>query len=143
MEDPRFRKRGTNLRVLGKHIITVRNSSYGKVMSLHLSVILFTGGVHPPTPRQTPPRQTPPWADTPPQWTPALGRHPLVRQPPPNHPDGHCSRRYTSFWNAFLFDQIFAQNLHENEINWTERGSASIGSALDPPMGTALHDISD
>ena len=36
----------------------------------------FQGGVHPP--KQTPPRQTP---------------SPI---------DGHCSRRYASYWNAFL-----------------------------------------
>ena len=56
----------------------------GKIMFLHLSVILFTGGggvwQTPPqadTPRQTPPGQTP---------------------PPPG--DGHCSGRYASYWNA-------------------------------------------
>ena len=63
-------------------IVTVRKRSCGKVMFLHLSVILSTGGVCPSAcwdthpswadtpPRQTPPGQTPPWADTP------LGRHP-------------------------------------------------------------------
>ena len=64
--------------------------SFGKVMFLHLSVILSTGGYladkrlgkHPP--RQTPPRQTPP------------------RQTPPPG-DGHCGGRYASYWNAFLF----------------------------------------
>ena len=82
-------------------------------MFLHLSVVLFTGGVsasvhagihppplgthplplgrHPPTPGQTPP-----WADTP------LARHPpLPYTSPPA--DGHCSGRYASYWNAFLF----------------------------------------
>ena len=45
-------------------------------------------------PRQTPsswadtPRQTPPWADT--------------------SSDGHCSGRYASYWNAFLFLQHFS-----------------------------------
>ena len=57
--------------------------------------------------RCTPPgadRQTPsPWADT------SLGRHPNPRQtiPPPPKSDGHCSRRYTSYWNAFLFMTYF------------------------------------
>ena len=57
-------------------------------MFLHLSVILFTGGSgrHP---RADTPRQKPSWADTP------LGRH------PPG--DGHCSGRYASYCNAFLF----------------------------------------
>ena len=54
--------------------------------------------------------------------TPRLGRHPLGRyptwqtrplgrQPPGRHPpqsDGHCSERYASYWNAFLFLSGFA-----------------------------------
>ena len=58
--------------------------SCGKVMFSQESVILFTGGGCIPactgtdTSRQTPP-----------------GRH----TPPP---DGHCSGRYASYWNAFL-----------------------------------------
>ena len=68
--------------------------SYGKVMFLHLPVILFTGGCL-PTGRHPPGRTPPlgrhpsadtPWADTPPGQTPphwaaqSLSRHP--RQPP-------------------------------------------------------------
>ena len=34
--------------------------------------------------------KTPPWPDT------NLGRHPASR-------DGHCTGRYASYWNAFLF----------------------------------------
>ena len=59
-----------------KLIITVRNSSCGRVMFLHLSVILFTeGGVV----------YTPAWADTPP-WAdnPSLGSA-LGRPPTPGH----------------------------------------------------------
>ena len=48
--------------------------SWGKVMFLHVSVILFTGGVC-----HTPPGQTP-LADTPRQ-TPPLGRHPRADPP--------------------------------------------------------------
>ena len=60
-------------------LITCRKRSYGKVMFLHLSVILSTGGglsapmhagIHPPN--------RTPWADT-----PSLGRHPLPGQTPP------------------------------------------------------------
>ena len=79
------------------------------------SVILSTGGVHPPqadthTPGRHPPGQThsrhPPWADTLPRadtplGIPSLGRHPLGRHPPPPR-DDHCSGRYASYWNAFL-----------------------------------------
>ena len=32
------------------------------------------------------------------------GLHPQGRHPPP---DGHCSGRYTSYWNAFLFQKNF------------------------------------
>ena len=97
--------------------------SCGKVMFSQVSVILFTGGLcvcgkHPP--RQTPPGQTFPVADIP------LGRQPtgqtLSGQTPPAQcmlghthllpsacwdtppaPGSHCSRRYVSYWNAFLF----------------------------------------
>ena len=75
-------------------IITVRKRSCGKVMFLHLSVILFKGGVcpsacwnthpwgrHPPVrhPRQAPPGQTPP------------------QQAPPSPADVHCCRWYASY----------------------------------------------
>ena len=88
-------------------IFTVRNSSCGKVILSQVSVCPG-GGVHPlgrHPPGKHPPGRHPPWADTPwadnPAWadTP-LGRHP--RQTPPTPRDGHCSRRYTFYWNAFL-----------------------------------------
>ena len=70
--------------------------SWGKVMFLHLSVILFTGGCLPHPWTDTPPGRHPlgrhpqgrppwadtPWADTRPGQTLALGRHPLSRHPP-------------------------------------------------------------
>ena len=63
-------------------------SKFAKVMFLHLSVILFMGGVvsgiHPPR-----------------QARPPLGRHTPVKHPWAE--DGHCCRRYASYWNAFLF----------------------------------------
>ena len=77
-------------------------------MFLRLSVILFTGGgVHPQT--DIPPGR-PSWADTPRQ-TPPPGRLTLGRHiPPGRHPprqtvprDDHCSGRYASYWNAFLY----------------------------------------
>ena len=56
--------------------ITVRNSSCGKVIFLHLSVILFTGGVSAKTPpgQTSLARQTPPARQTP--------QFPLDRHPP-------------------------------------------------------------
>ena len=47
---------------------------------------------------ETPSRQTSPKADTP----PTLGRHPLPGRHPLRPPDGHCSRWYASYFNAFL-----------------------------------------
>ena len=72
---------------LGVHlnIFTVRNSSCRKSMFLQVSVCPRVGGCTPPGP----PGQTSPWA--PPRQTP----HP--------YRDGHCSGRYASYWNAFLF----------------------------------------
>ena len=56
-----------------------------------------------PPPAQCMLGSTPPPPDT------LLGRHPRVdtplgRQPPPS--GDHCSRRYASYWNAFLLDSI-------------------------------------
>ena len=94
--------------------------SCGKVMFLHLSVILSTGGMsasvhagihtpHPPPPlgrhphwTDTPHWQTAPWADSPQADTPG--------QTPPSPPpkaDGYCRGRYASYWNAFLFFIFF------------------------------------
>ena len=56
-------------------IITARKRSCGKVMFLHLSVSLSASV--------------------------RAGIHPLGRHPSPA--DGHCSGRYASYWNAFLF----------------------------------------
>ena len=38
------------------------------------------------------------------------GVHPPGRHPPPR--DGHCSGRYTSYWNAFLVCSYYNQNDH-------------------------------
>ena len=72
-------QRKRNLQRIRACFITVRNSSCGKVMFLHLSVHREC----------TPPGQTPP-----------KGRHPQIHPPR----DGHCSGRYASYWNAFLFE---------------------------------------
>ena len=61
---------------------------------------------------QSPSRQTPLLAGKhpPPEGTPLTGRHPLAgRHPPGQTPpsDGHCSGRYASYWNAFLFNAKF------------------------------------
>ena len=107
-----------------KVIFTVRKRRCGKVMFLHLSVshsvhrgvsASVHAGIH------TPPGQTPPWEDTPP------GRHPLTQcMLGYKHPSAQCMlgytspllsacwdrhgywcRRYTSYWNAFLFKHEF------------------------------------
>ena len=87
-------------------LFTGRNKVVAKVIFLHLSVILFTGGgfclsacwdAHPPPGADTPSReQTPPHpgADTP-LWEADSG----IRS---------TSGRYASYWNAFLFLFCFA-----------------------------------
>ena len=86
-----------------------------KVIYLHLSVILFTGGsasVHAGIP--------PPWDQAQPPWdqAPPRTRHPpQSRHPPgpgtPREADScirSMSGRYASYWNALLFGKIFAEN---------------------------------
>ena len=72
------------------YIFTVRKRSCGKVMFLRACVknSVHRGWVS--TPPADPPGRHSHWADT-----------PLGRQPPQS--DGHCSGRYASHWNAFLF----------------------------------------
>ena len=73
-------------------------------MFLHLSVILFTGGVclsacwdTTPPQHQSPPRSRhPPGPGTP----PGAGTPPRTRHPPPA--DGYCCGWYASYWNAFF-----------------------------------------
>ena len=88
-----------NIFVETKNVITGRNEVVAKVMFLHVSVILLTGGVSgetpPPRDQGEPPPRT---KETP----PAPGRHPPPRR------EEHCSirsmsGRYASYWNAFLF----------------------------------------
>ena len=92
-------------------LITVRNK-VAKVMFLHLSVILFTGGVclsacwdtTPPRARHPPRTRHPPGPGTPQdQATPPRPAPPGTRHPPPA--DGYCCGRYASYWNAFLLKQ--------------------------------------
>ena len=62
-----------------------------KVMFLHMSVILFTGGTETPLDRdptgQRLPRQRPPWTEAPTRRT-------------------VTNRWYTSYWNVFLFQNV-------------------------------------
>ena len=83
--------------------------SCGKVMFLHLSVILFTGEGLP-----HPPGRHPPWADTPTPSgqtpPPPLGRHPPQADTPRAVHAGIRSTCgwYASYWNAFLFKSEIA-----------------------------------
>ena len=74
------------------------NRGWGVSASVH-------GGIHPP-PGQTPPGQTPP----------SLGRPPWADTPRADTlPDGHCSGRYVSYWNAFLL-KFYIRHLLQRTI---------------------------
>ena len=103
-------------------VITGRNEVLAKVIFLHLSVILFTGGEGfslpdppgrrtPPGWRNTPPMENPPRWRNPPGWrTPPDGEPPGWRTPPPPEADSgiwSVIGRYTSYWNAFLSENTF------------------------------------
>ena len=101
-----------------KRLITVRNvvaeglgfhrylSFCSRGMGVYPSI---QWGRHPPadTPWQTSPWRTPPPGRHPRTDTPPLGTHPSDRHCPqedtPPPPNGHCSGRYASYWNAFFF----------------------------------------
>ena len=94
-------------------IITGRKEVVAKVMFLHVSVILFTGGGlqagrTPPTGRNPPGRENPPRPGRPPRTreNPPPGReNPPGPGRPPREADSRIrstSGRYTSYWNAFL-----------------------------------------
>ena len=91
----------TDLNILKSCIITGRNEVVAKVIFLHLSVILFTGGVLP----QCMLGYQPPLSGS---------RHPPRTR---HHPRGggeadssiqSTSGRYASYWNAFLFINRFS-----------------------------------
>ena len=116
-------------------IFSVSNSSCGKVMFSQACVknSVQAGGGDPC--RETPPWADHPWLDTPWSTDTPLGRHLLPRaantpgihpsgqtstwaktphSPDQTHPgqtphprDGHCSGRYASYWNDFLFQMKF------------------------------------
>ena len=105
-------------------IITGRNEVVAKVMFLHVSVILFMGGLQagriPPWTGRTPPgRENPPGREEPPLdrenpsgpgRPPQVGRTPHIREEPPPEADSRIqstSGRYASYWNAFLFSNSF------------------------------------
>ena len=114
-------------------VMTVRNE-VAKVMFLHLSVILFTGGVclsacwdtTPPGPGTPDPQeQTPPGTRHPLRaGTPREQAHPLAagtppppappgQAPPPGadlHGDGYCCLRCASYRNALLFYLLISQH---------------------------------
>ena len=85
-----------------RNLLPPANDIWDKVMFLHLSVILFTGGGvypsmqwgrHPPD--RHPPRQTTP---------PPQGRHPRpwANTPLEYYAIRSTSGRYSSYWNAYL-----------------------------------------
>ena len=106
-------------------IITGRNEVVAKVIFLHVSVILSTGGGlrqgepplagrppwagRPPSPAgRTPPAERPPRQRPPRQGDPLAGRPPLPRRTPrQGDPPGirSMSGRYASYWNPFLLSK--------------------------------------
>ena len=102
----------------GSHNPSERFLPSPTVTFLQVSVCPQWGGVHPlgRPPRQTASRQTPPPSRQPPGQTHPLGRHPLPR-------DGHCSRRYASYYNAFLsnFNILNQWNFTHDSVKLNKR----------------------
>ena len=76
--------------ILKAAVITALKRSFGKGMSLHMSVILFIGG------KGVSLTETPLDRDP-------LDRDPLDTDPPDRDPRAVKSRQYASYWNVFLF----------------------------------------
>ena len=99
-----------------RFIFTGRNEVVAKVIVLHLSVILFTGGAclrQTPQVRHHPPQfRHPPGADI----TPRSDTHISGLSTPPsgeaNSGIWSTSGRYASYWNAFLFFFQNSQSCH-------------------------------
>ena len=94
-------------------VFTGRNEVVAKVIFLHLSVILFTGGpasVHAGMPPPSGPGRPPQTRQTPPP-VPQPGRPPDQADTPPEADSRirSTSGRYASYWNAFLLN--YAVNL--------------------------------
>ena len=99
------------------------NEVWGKVVFLHLFVILFTGGGLPQCILGYPPGTRPPREQTPPREQP---HPPRSRHPPPGIPpeQTHTPRskacweirstsgRYASYWNAILLVSTIKMDLH-------------------------------
>ena len=96
--------------------ITVPNSSCGKGMFSQACIknSVHGGGVFQHALGQTPPGRYPST-----HWD----RHPSY---PPPSPGGHCSGRYASYWNAFLFSSI----LCFITVHWTHASSLNPTLAL-------------
>ena len=109
--------------------------NYRGVVPTYIFTICSRGRGCTPPPWQThthplsrPTRQTPP-SQTHPRQT---HTHPSPPIPPR---DGHCSRRYASYWNTFLFCKIFAQkNCVKMKKNWTRavEGGVHVPGTLSP-----------
>ena len=83
------------------HLLPAANEVWGKVIFLHLSVILFTGGVCPIACWDTPTRDRgrSPGSKPPPEQTPPRSRHTpgtRARQPPPPRGSRQSPREQTS-----------------------------------------------
>ena len=80
--------------------------SWVKVIFSQVSVShsVHRGRVYP----SMPPRQTPPWADTSPADTSWADPLPSACWDTP--PSSHFCGRYASYWNAFLFGKVIAEN---------------------------------
>ena len=105
-------------RELANFLITAHQWSCRKVMFLHLSIILFTGGRglysrwNPPGQRPLPGQRPPPWTeDSPLDRAPPRTEIPWMETYPPGliSSSGHRSGRYASYWNVWsLVDSSYS-----------------------------------
>ena len=116
--------------------------SCGKVMLLHLSVILSTGGgclADPPG--QTPPRQTPPPGQTLPSRHPLLGRHSPCRHPQADtpwadtrplgrHPRGLPYCLCSFFWRNPILCSGRSKNCRSRQYSLTNGPGKTVGEWL-------------
>ena len=122
--------------------------SCGKVMFLHLSVILFRGGCLPQYMLGYTPQADTPWADTTPDRHPPLGRHIPLGRPLPaetaadgTHPTGmhSCSQSFNGTGTGRIASDYALWKFSYYNLRCTCTGTGTSTNGLPNHFYTSIH----